>query len=294
MKVPFDLATSTVGDALAAAIQRLQAAGIDEARLDARLLVAYVLGCTPEQVFSHPERQLDVNDCQKIDAIVTRRAKRQPLAQITGHREFWSLDFTITEDTLIPRPDSETLIEVVLDEYPERNVRLEILDMGTGSGCLLLALLHERPDCHGLGVDISQGAVVTAKGNAENLGLSKQATFRTADWEQGLAGSIEGRRFDVIICNPPYIADADAKSLAPEVAEFDPPKALFAGPDGLSAYRTIIPQLPEILRPDGGIFFEIGQGQADDVCGMMGEWGFRNIAKRKDLAGIERCIFGRL
>lgn len=278
----------TVGEALITATEALTDAGIDGARLDARLLMAHALGISAEKVFGHPERRLSPDEQELFDGLIKARSSRQPLAQIVGHREFWSLDFAVTPDTLIPRPDSETLIEAVLAAFPDKAADIEILDLGTGSGCLLLALLHERGAAKGVGIDISEAALHVAGANAGALGLDGRARFVAADWTVGL----DDQRFDAIVCNPPYIAEGDRSTLMPEVADHEPPQALFAGADGLDAYRTLVPAVAGKLKPSGSVFFEVGIGQADAVARMLKKSGFSDTAIARDLAGIGRCVQG--
>jgi len=276
----------TVGEALARSGRLLTEAGIDGARLDARLLMAHAIGTSPERVFGQPERRLNAAERDRFRALVEARCARQPLAQIVGAREFWSLEFAVSSDTLIPRPDSETLIETALAAFPDKHADLDFLDLGTGSGCLLLALLYERPGASGLGIDISEAALNVARANARALGLDDRAHFVVEDWTTGLGDE----RFDLIVCNPPYIAESDRHTLMPEVAGFEPHLALFAGSDGLDAYRALVPRMAGKLKPGGRVFFEVGIGQAGTVAHMLKRAGFRDIAVGKDLAGIERCV----
>ncbi|MHA1597938.1 MAG: peptide chain release factor N(5)-glutamine methyltransferase [Alphaproteobacteria bacterium] len=279
----------TVSEALAQAGHALTEAGIDSARLDARLLMGHALGLSPEQVFGNPERPLQPGEQQRFDGLLEQRTRRQPLAQIIGRREFWSLEFAVTADTLIPRPDSETLVEEVLKTFPDTDAALDILDLGTGSGCLLLTLLHERPGASGLGIDISRATLDVARANARNLGLAGRAKFTIADWMMGLGDE----KFDAIVCNPPYIPEADRETLMPEVAMHEPDGALFAGVDGLDAYRALMPGLAGNLKPGGYAFFEVGAGQADAVSQMLEQADFGEVGVSKDLAGIGRCVHGR-
>lgn len=267
----------------------LAAAGVDTARLDARVLASHHLGRDPAFVLTHPETPLDERDRRAIEALIARRAAREPVSRIVGRKEFWSLDFTVDPATLTPRPDTEILVEGVLawlDCANRRGENLTLLDLGTGTGCILLALLSELPNAHGTGIDVSAAARDVAAGNAARLGLDGRAVFRVGDWFEGVTG-----RFDVIVSNPPYIAEGERPGLAPEVAEFEPSRALFAGPDGLDAYRAIAAGAAALLAPDGGLFVEIGAGQAADVRALFEAWGFRLAGSHDDLAGITRCLF---
>ena len=278
----------TVGDALDGATRRLAAAGIESPRRDARLLMAHALGLTPEKVFGYPERPLVHDALLRFQSCVARRAAREPVSRILGEREFWGLSFKLSSSTLDPRADSEILVEAILESLPRRDATLRILDLGTGSGCLLLALLAELPNASGLGLDIDAGAVATASGNARRLGLADRASWMTADWRQ--AGSEQLGRFDVVVCNPPYIAEAELERLAPEVALHDPKRALLAGGDGLEAYRAVAPLLAEALLPAGIAALELGVGQAPAVSCLVAAAGLGCLECRRDLAGVERCL----
>jgi len=218
-------------------------------------------------------------------------AAEKIIALIIGEKEFWSLPFTVSPATLIPRPDSETLIEAVLATCPDRNKNLRIVDLGVGSGCLLLALLHEYKRATGVGVDATQETLKVARGNAEKLGLLPRADFVLADWNEGLPG-LAG--FDLIISNPPYIPRGDIGTLPPEVALYEPHGALCGGGDGLRDYRTLIDLLPGLAGKGGRVFFEVGINQADTVAQMMKKAGMEDISIRPDLAGIGRCVEGKI
>ncbi|UEM02365.1 peptide chain release factor N(5)-glutamine methyltransferase [Skermanella rosea] len=267
----------------------LREAGIDTPELDARLLTGAALGMTREHMLIHATARLNQPQVARVLGFVARRVAREPVSRILGRREFWSLDFTLSPATLDPRPDSETVVEEALAGVQDRQAPLSILDLGTGTGCLLLAVLSELPRATGLGVDRSEEAVETASANARRLGLGQRARFSTGDWASGIED-----RFDLVISNPPYIPDADIETLAPEVTRFDPPGALAGGPDGLDAYRTIVAQLPGVLKPGGRIIFEVGFGQSADVSALLGAAGFGRIGARKDLGGVERAVFGHL
>ncbi|HEX3065021.1 MAG TPA: peptide chain release factor N(5)-glutamine methyltransferase, partial [Dongiaceae bacterium] len=235
----------SAGAAIDEAAKRLAAAGINEARREARLLLAEATGWEAASIVAHPERELDEHQASRLAELLRRRATREPLSRILGWREFWSLRFALGPDTLDPRPDSETLIEAAL-ALADRGRALSVLDLGTGSGCLLLAFLSEVPNARGLGIDVNQGAITIAEANARALGLAGRARFRLGDWGTDLT-----ERFDLILCNPPYIPAGDIAGLAPEVARFDPLLALAGGPDGLDAYRRLSDELPRLLLPGG-------------------------------------------
>jgi release factor glutamine methyltransferase len=259
---------------------RLAAAGIDGARREARLLLAHALAVPAVDLLSD---QNAVVATEAFDALVARRAGHDPLALITGHREFWSLDFAVSSDTLVPRADSETLIDAALAAFPARAAVRRVLDLGTGTGCLLLAALHEFPAAFGVGVDRIPAAASLALRNAAALGLVSRAAFLCGNWAAALAGS-----FDLVLCNPPYICADAIAGLMPEVALHEPASALSGGPDGLDAYRTVIPALPALLADGGVAILELGQGQAVEVAGLATAAGL-TTALRADLSGIDRA-----
>jgi release factor glutamine methyltransferase len=269
--------------------EKLAAAGIVDARSEAWLLLAAATGRSRAELIAGVPLPLSPAEEQRLEALAARRLAREPMAYILGSREFWSLPFQVGPAVLVPRPESETVVEAALATIADRATPLRILDLGTGSGCLLLALLSELPRASGLGIDRSAAPLGIAATNARRLGLAGRAEFREGDWGRGLAG-----RFDVIVCNPPYVARADKESLAPEVGAFEPEDALFAGPDGLSAYHVLALDCARLLAKDGVVFLEIGQGQGAAVEGIMRRHGLRLVASRPDLAGIERCLIFRL
>lgn len=217
--------------------------------------------------------------------MVRRREAREPVARILGRRGFWTLDLQVTPDTLDPRPDSETVVEAVLARTPDRSAPLRILDLGTGSGCLLLALLSELPKASGLGIDRSPGAAAAARANARRNGLDARARFAVGDWTSALAGP-----FDIVVSNPPYIERGAIPGLMPEVREYDPVAALDGGLDGLEAYRAILAGLPRLLASGALVAFELGQGQDGPVGNLMRAAGLESPVVAPDLAGIGRCI----
>ncbi len=275
-------------DLVAAATETLRAAGLEAPRHEARSLAGAVLDLTREAMLVAPDRVLDAAVAERFRAAVARRAAGEPFARIVGRREFWSLDFDLSPDTLVPRPETEGVVEAVLAALPERNMAVSILDLGTGTGCILLTLLSELPNARGVGIDIAEGAVVTARANATRLGLSARADFRVGDW----LADIEGP-FDVVVSNPPYVADGDRAGLAPEVRDHDPARALFAGDDGCDAFRAIVPMLPRVLAPGGLAVFECGTGQAEKVTELLARAGLKETRIRTDLAGHERVVVAR-
>ena len=291
---------ATVGEALAEARWRLDGAGIASARIDARVLLAHALDAEPASVPGRGRHPLPARARRRFAGLVSRRLSREPIAHITGHREFWSLSFEVTADTLVPRPDSETVVEAALAWSTGNGVPASVLDLGTGSGCLLLALLSELPAARGTGVDVSPSALAVAGRNAARLGLAGRARFVRDDWGASLAGP-----FEVIVANPPYIAEAAALEGAhdgahdsrvavdPEVADFEPKVALYGGADGLDCHRALGPQAARLLAPEGALFLEIGYGQAAEVTALLSESALQVIEIKKDISGIPRCVVAR-
>lgn len=267
---------------IATAIDRLRQAEIDNPQLDARLLVGHALGLDRTQLLSQSERVLTHEEIAAIDVFLARRSTHESVARIIGKREFWGLDFGMNEATLEPRPDSETLVEAVVGLCQKKE---RILDLGTGTGCLLLSLLHDIPDATGLGIDINPRAVEQAAKNAVALNLHTRAEFRIGNWLNNVVGT-----FDIIVSNPPYIRADEIPSLMREVRGFDPMLALDGGEDGLTPYRLLIPQLKNFLSPQGLIALEFGQGQAPQVAAFLEENGFTKSVTHNDLGGITRCV----
>ena len=271
------------------AASTLRSVGIDSPAMEARALACGVLGLSREDLLADPHRPIGPASARRFNDAVCRRAAHEPFARIVGKREFWSKDFVLGPDTLIPRPETETVVESVLRHVSARLPELSVLDLGTGSGCLLSALLGELPMAWGLGTDCAENAVMTARQNAERLGLGARARFVVADWGSSLSGT-----FDVVVCNPPYVAERDRDSLAPEVRDHDPPRALFAGRDGLAAYRTVLPDIARLLDPDGLAAVELGDGQIDEVGELATCAGLSPIDTGYDLAGIARvCVMAK-
>ncbi|HEX3485778.1 MAG TPA: peptide chain release factor N(5)-glutamine methyltransferase [Micropepsaceae bacterium] len=270
---------------LSEAATRLRTAGVESPRREARLLLGYVLGMRQEDIVAGKTSALMSEALARYEAALARRVGREPFAYIVGSREFWSLPFVVGPGVLIPRPESETLIEEVLRRFPSRDACLRIADLGTGSGCLLLALLSERPNAAGIGIDISQTALAFAARNAAALGLEKRAAFVCGDWLENISGA-----FDAILVNPPYIPSAELSELELEVARYEPRLALDGGPDGLAEYRRVAACLPAHLKPQGLAFFELGLGQAESVGAVLKQQGLAIEGTVCDLAGIPRCL----
>ncbi|MBR7158366.1 MAG: peptide chain release factor N(5)-glutamine methyltransferase [Alphaproteobacteria bacterium] len=277
-----------LGELLTSATAILTKAGIETPRLDARLLIAEAIGKNPSFILMHDDYSVSVNEEEKISSFIARRAQREPVSRIIGVRDFWKLSFCLNEDTLDPRPDSETLVEAVVHSFAAQTQPLNILDLGTGTGCLLLALLSELKTAKGLGIDISPKAIAAAKANADRNGLSAKAEFIAASWHTLPANAV--KTYDIIISNPPYIPQEELSSLAPEVRCFDPEAALNGGEDGLTAYREISLLLPSLLCEKGSFFCEIGKGQEDDVTAIMTSAGLHLNKMHKDFGGITRCL----
>lgn len=252
---------------------------------DARLLLAEALGASRLDLAVAPERALTDAETRRFNDYVARRAAGEPTSRILGRREFWSLEFEIGPAVLDPRPDTETVVEAALEAVGPRGAALDLLDLGTGSGCILLALLSELPNARGLGADLSEAAARTAQANARRLGLAERARFVVADWGRGLAGA-----FDLVTSNPPYVRRGEIAGLAPEVAAHDPPAALDGGVDGLDAYRSLAAALPRLLKPGGCAALEIGMDQGPDVIRLIEAAGLEMRAMRRDLAGRPRCV----
>jgi len=273
-----------VGELLQQARDTLRAAGVESAPLDARLLLMHATGWSQERLIGYPELEVPQAAEAAFQQLLTRRAAREPLAHLTGIKEFWGLEFAVTPATLIPRPESEALIELAL-KLGATKAPQTILDLGTGSGCLLLSLLYEWPHATGLGVDISQPALDCAAENAMNLGLQNRVHFNCSDWGEAIE-----EHFDLIISNPPYIPEADRADLQPEVGHFEPENALFAGAEGLDAYKKLAKTASCYLTKGGFVVLEAGAGQARSIQHIFQHAGWSNIDAQDDLLGIERAL----
>jgi release factor glutamine methyltransferase len=275
----------TIGRILKDAARRLSGAGIENPRLDARLLLAHALATPRERLYGREDECLEVGIGRMFDQLIARRLAREPVSRILGNRGFWSLNLEINASTLDPRPDSETLVEAVLARIESREATIRVLDLGTGTGCLLLSVLAEFRQATGLGIDISPDCVAIAARNAAANGLDDRASFQVADWNRGLEVI-----FDVIMCNPPYIPTAIIPSLAPEVAIHEPFRALDGGADGLDCYRLLSVKFCQLLAENGHIFLEIGHDQRPEVTNIIEAAGLKVVSARADLAGNERCL----
>jgi len=277
----------TIASARRALRDLLEQAGIDSADVDARLLIAHALQIDRVAMMTQGERALTPEEIKNIDALAARRLKHEPVARIVGAKEFWSLTFAVSPDVLVPRPDTEIVVELALDMIgsERRTAPSRVLDIGTGSGALLLALLSELPNATGIGTDVSEGALDVARVNAERHGLASRCQLINADIATGVQGP-----FDLIVSNPPYIARNDISGLEAEVRDYDPALALDGGADGLACYRAIAAEARRLLAPGGHLVVEIGIGQDRSVGGLFSDVGLTVVETRPDLAGIPRAL----
>lgn len=272
----------TIAQALAGAVQRLKQADVPDAANDARALMAAALGVERSRLTLVLPDHMQADQCVVFETSITARISRQPVAQIIGARDFYGRRFTVTPDVLDPRPDTERLIEAALSAPFET-----LLDLGTGSGCILLTLLAENPMAIGQGVERSEAALAVARGNAVSLGLGKRCDIISSDWFSQVTG-----QFDLIVSNPPYITAAEMATLAPEVRDWEPEIALTPGGDGLAAYRVITAHARAHLTRNGRLIVEIGPTQADDVQGLFTAAGFDGIICLQDIDGRNRVVIG--
>jgi release factor glutamine methyltransferase len=261
------------------------AIGLDNPRLEARVIAGEASGLGIEAMIAYPETMIDGDTAAYAQALAEARVQGAPMAYLVGRKEFWSLDFSVSHATLVPRPDSEILVTAALEIAADFDFAGRVLDIGTGSGCLLLSFLSERPNASGLGIDASVDALQVAAGNALALGLGARADFAASNWTSALGGT-----FEIVFANPPYIRGGDIEGLAASIRDYEPREALDGGLDGLDCYRAILADLPRVLAPGGCAFFEVGQGQAADVAALCAEAALIPIKIFRDLAGIERCV----
>ncbi len=281
----------TVESARRALTLRFKSGDIDSAALDARILVGAALGLDLTGVIAAATRLVTPAEAARLEDLACRRLKGEPVARILGSKEFWGLPLQLSPATLVPRPDTETVVELALEMLQAGPAadRPRIADIGTGSGAILLALLSELPDAYGVGTDISAAALRTASANARDLGLAGRAAFIACDYLAALSGA-----FDLIVSNPPYIRSAEIVDLATEVRDHDPIRALDGGTDGLDAYRALVPQAARLLAPGGALVVEAGQGQSGDIEGLMTASGLTlERPPKADLAGAARAVAGR-
>jgi release factor glutamine methyltransferase len=266
---------------------QFRTAGVDAPELDARILVGHALGLDHAALAAQAERPLTAAEAEAVAALARRRLAREPVARILGVKEFWGLPFKLNSDTLVPRPETETVVEAALDAAgADRTRPLRIADLGTGSGALLLALLTELPMAHGVGTDLSEAALTCARANATALGLAARASFTMCDFGAALA-----RGFDLVVANPPYVGQAELAALQPEVRDYDPNRALGGGVDGLAAYRAIAADARRLLGPQGALVLELGAGQLGAVRAILAGAGLTAPGRvRCDLAGTARAL----
>ncbi len=282
---------ATVGPAVAAARRRIAAAGAQTPALDARVLACRAFSLTTTRLIAEPERTVGATELRRFECMVERRIAGEPVSRIIGEREFRGLAFALTPDVLDPRPDTECVVETALRHarrLMQAGERIRLLDAGTGSGAILVSLLAELPTAFGVGTDRSHAAILIARQNARANRVANRTMFVAGDWLDAI-----GCRFHLIVANPPYVATPEIADLAREVAAFDPRSALDGGPDGLDAYRRIVPAAARLLVPGGALVVEVGAGQADAVAEMMqremrGSCG--EVERVRDLAGITRCV----
>jgi release factor glutamine methyltransferase len=278
----------TVEQARRELVRLFHDAGFESPELDARLLLGHALGLDHAGLISQAGRALGAGDAAATAHLARRRLAHEPVARILGRKEFWGLSFRLNAETLVPRPETETVVEAAveaLDRGGGRTHALRLADLGTGSGALLLALLSELQSAHGVGTDLSLAALRCARENAAALGLSARASFVACDYAAALQPP-----FDLVVANPPYIARADIAGLAPEVAAFDPLRALEGGTDGLDAYRAIAADTRRFLAPDGMLIVELGRGQRDAVAALFDRAGLAIGPSRPDLSGVPRTL----
>jgi release factor glutamine methyltransferase len=267
--------------------QQLEAAGIAGPVIDARLLVEAAAGATRADIVTDPYRALSAEQEARLEDYLARRARREPVAHILGRKGFWKILLQVTPDVLTPRPDTETLVEYVLRDFPE-HAPWSVLDLGVGSGAILLSILAERPAARGLGVDVSEEALAVARENAANLGLASRTALMRGDWTVGLGDD----GFDLVVANPPYVASEVIATLEPEVRDFDPRLALDGGPDGLDAYRILAPEILRVLRPGGRFAVEIGYDQKAPVEALFRAAGAEAVLTVRDLGDRDRVVAG--
>ncbi|MFI4973567.1 MAG: peptide chain release factor N(5)-glutamine methyltransferase [Caulobacterales bacterium] len=279
--------TQTLLSAWTAARSRLEAAGVDSPAIDARLLLEAAADVARAEIIADPYRRLSEAQRARLADYVDRRARREPVSHILGRRGFWKIMLKVTPDVLTPRPDTETILDVVLARFTP-HARFSVLDLGVGSGAILLAILAERRAARGLGVDVSEEALAVARENAANLGLASRAALLRSDWTAGLGDD----GFDLVVSNPPYVRSGDIAGLDPEVSEHEPRLALDGGPDGLAAYRRLAPEILRVLRPGGVFAVEIGFDQRAAVEQLFRDAGAQALRCVRDLADRDRVVTG--
>lgn len=279
--------TLTLVKAWTAAKDRLKDAGIDQPSIDARLMLEVAANVTRTEIVTDPYRELTEAQVATLDEFLARRARREPVSHIIGRKGFWKILLQVNKDVLTPRPETEVIVDEVLKAFPEQ-MPFSMLDLGVGSGTILLAVLAERPAAKGLGVDASSEALAVARDNAANLDLNTRAALMHGDWTAGLADG----NFDLVVSNPPYIPTAVIDTLEPEVRDHEPRLALDGGADGLDAYRLLAPEILRVLKPGGMFAVEIGYDQSKDVEALFNQAGAREVRTVKDLSTHDRVVIG--
>ncbi|HEX7943044.1 MAG TPA: peptide chain release factor N(5)-glutamine methyltransferase [Phenylobacterium sp.] len=278
---------TTLVQAWKGAKARLDAAGITGPVIDARLLVEAAAEATRSDIITDPQRELTPEQAATLEDYLSRRERREPVSHILGRKGFWKIMLRVTPDVLTPRPDTETVVEYVLRDFPE-HAAWNVLDLGVGSGAILLSILAERPAAKGLGIDISEEALAVARDNAANLGLEGRLALMRSDWTALLGEAT----FDLVVSNPPYIASEVIETLEPEVRDHEPRLALEGGPDGLDHYRLLAPEILRVLKPGGQFAVEIGYDQKDAVEALFREAGALGVHTTKDLSDKDRVVAG--
>ena len=282
------MAATTLVKAWTSARNRLREARVDSPVIDARLLVEAAANVTRTDLISDPYRELGPDVVAALDRLVERRSRREPLSHILGRKGFWKIMVQVNADVLTPRPETEVIVDHALRAFAEHE-RFEVLDLGVGSGAILLAILAERPVARGLGVDISEEALAVARENAANLGLAGRAALLRGDWTAGLGGDA----FDLVVANPPYVRSGELAGLEPEVRDHEPRLALDGGEDGLRDYRVLAPEILRVLKPGGLLLVEVGADQGDAVAGLFVAAGATGVRVLKDLCDRDRVVAGR-
>lgn len=279
--------TLTLVKAWTAAKDRLKDAGIDQPSIDARLMLEVAAGVTRTEIVTDPYRELTAEQVATLNDYLDRRAKREPVSHIIGRKGFWKILLQVNKNVLTPRPETEVIVDEVLKAFPEA-MPFSMLDLGVGSGTILLAVLAERPAAKGLGVDASDEALAVARDNAANLNLDGRAALLRGDWTAGLGDA----SFDLVVSNPPYIPTAVIETLEPEVRDHEPRLALDGGADGLEAYRLLAPEILRVLKPAGMFAVEIGHDQSKAVEALFRDAGAGEVRTVKDLSTYDRVVVG--
>lgn len=282
-----EAAPQTLVKAWTSARQRLQDARIESPVIDARLLLEAAAGVSRTDIVTDPYREIAADQAATLDDYVTRRIAREPVSHILGRKGFWKILLNVNRDVLTPRPDSEVIVDLVLKSIPEGRA-FDILDLGVGSGAIILAILAERPAARGVGIELSPEALAVARENAANLGLDGRIALLRGDWTSGLADE----SFDVVVANPPYIRSAEIETLEPEVKDYEPRLALDGGPDGLDAYRVLADQILRVLKPGGSFHVEIGHEQSAAVQALFKAAGALMVETTRDLSDKDRVVSG--